>query len=76
MLLMTKYRSKFLTSPLRGASVSGLYEAGELQEDFLRQGLSLAYGMWLSLVERCIWDAEVARSNRVIPTIQSWKSIG
>ena len=27
--------------------------------------------MWLSLVERCVRDAETARSNRAIPTIQS-----
>jgi hypothetical protein len=26
-------------------------------------------GMWLSLVERCVRDAEVAGSNPVIPTI-------
>lgn len=25
-------------------------------------------GMWLSLVERCVRDAEVAGSNPVIPT--------
>ena len=28
-------------------------------------------GMWLSLVERCVRDAEVAGSNPVIPTISS-----
>ena len=28
-------------------------------------------GMWLSLVERCVRDAEVAGSNPVIPTIDS-----
>ena len=27
------------------------------------------YGMWLSLVERCVRDAEAASSNLVIPTI-------
>ena len=27
------------------------------------------FGMWLSLVERGIWDAKVAGSNPVIPTI-------
>ena len=29
------------------------------------------YGMWLSLVERCVRDAEAASSNLVIPTISS-----
>src|SRR5690554_117906 len=28
-------------------------------------------GMWLSLVERCVRDAEVAGSNPVIPTIDN-----
>ena len=27
--------------------------------------------MWLSLVERCVRDAETARSNRAIPTKKS-----
>ena len=27
-------------------------------------------GMWLSLVERLVWDQDAAGSNPVIPTIQ------
>ena len=32
---------------------------------------SLHIGLWLSLVERCVRDAEVAGSNPVNPTIES-----
>ena len=28
------------------------------------------YGAWLSLVERCVRDAEVAGSNPVAPTVE------
>ena len=31
--------------------------------------LSNSIGAWLSLVERCVRDAEVAGSNPVVPTI-------
>ena len=34
-----------------------------------------AIGMWLSLVERCVRDAEAAGSNPVIPTI-AWSRLG
>ena len=29
------------------------------------------FGMWLSLVERCVRDAKVAGSNPVIPTLDN-----
>jgi hypothetical protein len=32
------------------------------------------FGVWLSPVERCVRDAEVARSNRAIPTTK-WRPI-
>ena len=31
---------------------------------------------WLSLVERCVRDAEVAGSNPVAPTIQGFRYMG
>jgi hypothetical protein len=31
----------------------------------------LLFGMWLSLVERCVRDAKAAGSNPVIPTSQT-----
>lgn len=33
-------------------------------------------GAWLSLVERCVRDAEVAGSNPVAPTIQGFRYMG
>ena len=33
-------------------------------------------GAWLSLVERCVRDAEVAGSNPVAPTIQGFQCMG
>ena len=30
----------------------------------------LSIGMWLSLVERLVWDQDAAGSNPVIPTIK------
>ena len=32
--------------------------------------------MWLSLVERCVRDAEVAGSNPVISTIETYDLVG
>ena len=32
--------------------------------------------VWLSLVERCVRDAEVAGSNPVAPTIQGFRYMG
>ena len=32
--------------------------------------------MWLSLVERCVRDAEVAGSNPVISTIETYNLVG
>ena len=32
--------------------------------------------MWLSLVERCVRDAEVAGSNPVISTIETYAHVG
>lgn len=44
-----------------------------LREDFAMLewllGLDFPFGAWLSLVERCVRDAEVASSNLVAPTI-------
>jgi hypothetical protein len=34
----------------------------------------LDYGAWLSLVERCVRDAEVAGSNPVAPTMR-WEAV-
>ena len=34
------------------------------------------YGLWLSLVERCVRDAEVAGSNPVSPTVFCCRPFG
>ncbi len=33
------------------------------------------FGVWLSLVERCVRDAEVASSNLVTPTIEKQNTL-
>ena len=33
------------------------------------------HGAWLSLVERCVRDAEVAGSNPVAPIFRLWRKI-
>ena len=52
----------------------------EILSQFLLPSITLCYhirrclkqyiGLWLSLVERCVRDAEAAGSNPVIPTIE------
>ncbi len=40
-------------------------------EAFGKSIFSISVGTWLSLVERCVRDAEVAGSNPVVPTTKS-----
>ena len=40
-------------------------------EAFGRSTFWIRVGTWLSLVERCVRDAEVAGSNPVVPTTKS-----
>lgn len=51
---------------LPGPQKSPLKDLSTPQETATR--VSVFNGMWLSLVERCVRDAEIARSNRAIPT--------
>ena len=43
---------------------------------YLQSLIEKAIDAWLSLVERCVRDAEVAGSNPVAPTIQGFRYMG
>jgi hypothetical protein len=51
-----------------------LQEAGDgktwTERGIFVKKLDKSVGTWLSLVERCVRDAEVAGSNPVVPTIK------
>ena len=59
-----------LSRPTRLPTIFGARGARARYDHNAEEGiLHVAVGMWLSLVERCVRDAEVAGSNPVIPTI-------
>ena len=64
-------RMELLGSPDVGDRISKLFRARRRVCANISVAAFGGIGMWLSLVERCVRDAEVAGSNPVIPTIET-----